>query len=129
MSGRSFKNLVAIAVVVATVPPFTQGLAQEPPAAIAPSDCSRLMALHIDKQANPRAGRLSVACSDTPAPYAPAEAPLADAGVLFQYTPPLALVHSHDPAVHEALLTGNSLLTRMEGEWWIGFHSQNFSQE
>jgi hypothetical protein len=47
-----------------------------------PAECARLQALHIDKQANPRAnpraGRLTVACSDDPDRFSPAEAPTSE---------------------------------------------------
>ncbi len=33
-----------------------------------------------------------------------------------------ALVHSHDPDVLSAIAYGRALLTRLEGEWWMGHH-------
>lgn len=42
----------------------TTAVAQRPRPSLSPSDCAQLMALDIDKQANPRAGRLAAACAD-----------------------------------------------------------------
>jgi hypothetical protein len=33
-----------------------------------------------------------------------------------------ALVHAHDPALLSAVAFGQALLTRLEGEWWMGHH-------
>ena len=33
-----------------------------------------------------------------------------------------SLVHARDPAVLGAVLGGQALLTRMDGEWWMGHH-------
>jgi hypothetical protein len=33
-----------------------------------------------------------------------------------------ALVQARDPRMLAAVTTGNPLLTRMEGEWWMGPH-------
>jgi hypothetical protein len=49
-------------------------------------------------------------------------APLAGRKVLLQYADPLALVHTKDPEIHQCLLNGNALMTRLEGDWWMGFH-------
>jgi hypothetical protein len=37
-----------------------------------------------------------------------------------------ALVHARDPEVVRAIATGEALLTRMEGEWWMGHHLEPF---
>jgi hypothetical protein len=37
-----------------------------------------------------------------------------------------ALVHSHDPELLRAIRVGDALLTRMEGEWWMGHHLERF---
>jgi hypothetical protein len=37
-----------------------------------------------------------------------------------------ALVHSRDPELLGALTAGDALLTRMEGEWWMGHHTEPF---
>jgi hypothetical protein len=34
------------------------------------------------------------------------------------------LVHSHDATLLGAITAGDSMLTRMEGEWWMGHHLQ-----
>jgi GNAT superfamily N-acetyltransferase len=33
-----------------------------------------------------------------------------------------ALAHSRDPAIASALAAGDGMLTRMDGEWWMGHH-------
>jgi hypothetical protein len=35
---------------------------------------------------------------------------------------PWALVHSRDPELVAAVLSGRGLLTRLDGEWWMGHH-------
>jgi hypothetical protein len=37
-----------------------------------------------------------------------------------------ALVHARDPEVIRAINAGEALLTRMEGEWWMGHHLEPF---
>ncbi len=39
-----------------------------------------------------------------------------------------ALVHAHDPDVVRAIAAGEALLTRMEGEWWMGHHLEPFRE-
>jgi hypothetical protein len=34
----------------------------------------------------------------------------------------LALVHARDPDLLYAVQSGRALLTRLEGEWWMGHH-------
>jgi predicted ATP-grasp superfamily ATP-dependent carboligase len=34
----------------------------------------------------------------------------------------LALIHSRSPEIEHAIVMGHGLLTRMEGEWWMGHH-------
>jgi hypothetical protein len=38
----------------------------------------------------------------------------------------LALVHGRDPEVLHAVQSGRALLTRLEGEWWMGHHLEPF---
>jgi hypothetical protein len=37
------------------------------------------------------------------------------------------LVHSRNAKLLNAILTGDGLLTRMEGEWWMGHHIESFT--
>jgi hypothetical protein len=57
------------------------------------------------------------------------EAPLVEAlasrRCLFRFNG-AALVHARDPDVVRALAAGEALLTRMEGEWWMGHHLEPF---
>jgi hypothetical protein len=39
----------------------------------------------------------------------------------------LALLHSRDANLVNAILTGNGLITRMDGEWWMGHHVEPFT--
>jgi hypothetical protein len=52
---------------------------------------------------------------------------LADLGCVFSYEGPLALIRAQDPAVYAALFTTQSLLTRVDGESWMGFASESFA--
>ena len=45
----------------------------------------------------------------------------------FSPGPPLALINSRDPEVLHAVRAGRALLTRLEGEWWMGHHLEPFS--
>lgn len=38
-----------------------------------------------------------------------------------------ALVHSRDPELLAAIALGHAMLTRMEGEWWMGHHLEPFA--
>ena len=40
----------------------------------------------------------------------------------------LALIHARDPEVLHAVQAGRALLTRLEGEWWMGHHLEPFSR-
>jgi hypothetical protein len=40
-----------------------------------------------------------------------------------------ALAHSRDEEILHVLRTGRSLLTRLDGEWWMGHHLEPFAQE
>ncbi|MDQ3709196.1 MAG: hypothetical protein M3387_07830, partial [Actinomycetota bacterium] len=40
-----------------------------------------------------------------------------------------ALVHARDPAVHAAAVSRHALLTRLEGEWWMGPHLTELTRE
>jgi hypothetical protein len=48
-------------------------------------------------------------------------APAAARGCLFRYAGQ-ALVHGRDPAVVALSTSRHALLTRLEGEWWMGPH-------
>ena len=37
------------------------------------------------------------------------------------------LVHSQNTNLLNAILAGDGLLTRMEGEWWMGHHVESFA--
>jgi hypothetical protein len=41
----------------------------------------------------------------------------------------LALIHARDPEVLHAVQAGRALLTRLEGEWWMGHHLEPFSTQ
>lgn len=38
-----------------------------------------------------------------------------------------ALIATRDPRLANAILSGNAMLTRMDGEWWMGHHVEAFS--
>jgi GNAT superfamily N-acetyltransferase len=38
-----------------------------------------------------------------------------------------ALIHARDPEIVNAVLLGRGMLTRMEGEWWMGHHIEPFT--
>lgn len=75
MRDKAFRKLVVAAAVFATTGASARGLEQERSGAMA-SVCAELMAQQVDKQANPRAGRLSVACRRGDSPHDPPKAPL-----------------------------------------------------
>jgi hypothetical protein len=54
--------------------------------------------------------------------------PLARRRCIFHGGGSLALVHSRDHRLLHAIQSGRSLLTRMEGEWWMGHHLQPFEE-
>jgi hypothetical protein len=54
--------------------------------------------------------------------------PLARRRCLFRPSESLALIHARDPKLLHAIQSGSALLTRMEGEWWMGHHLQPFGQ-
>ena len=41
----------------------------------------------------------------------------------------LSLIHSRDAALLHAVQSGRALLTRLEGEWWMGHHLLSFATE
>jgi len=47
--------------------------------------------------------------------------PLSHLRTSLQYAPSAALVHSRDPEFFGILCRGEALLTRLDGEWWLGF--------
>lgn len=53
-------------------------------------------------------------------------APLAERRAVFHASGYLALVHSRDAEVLHAIQSGRALLTRLEGEWWMGHHLEPF---
>ena len=67
MKDRHLKSLTAIAAFLTAA----QVLGQGPPEVLPPSVCEQLMAQHVDKQANPRAARLNLACRGNPVFDAP----------------------------------------------------------
>ena len=48
--------------------------------------------------------------------------PLAQRKALFHQSGYLALIHARDHEVVHAIQAGQALLTRLEGEWWMGHH-------
>jgi hypothetical protein len=50
-------------------------------------------------------------------------APLGARHCVFRYVGG-ALVHSRDDAILAAIATGDSLLTRLDGEWWMGHYDR-----
>ncbi|MFI5235122.1 MAG: hypothetical protein ACHQXA_05370 [Gemmatimonadales bacterium] len=80
-----------------------------------PNDYPRILAL-LARHARSRrivalAGRLDPAAS----------AALAQRGCVFTRQGPWMLVRSNHPQVLEAICRGSGLLSRLEGEWWLGF--------
>jgi hypothetical protein len=52
--------------------------------------------------------------------------PLARRRCLFHQSGYLSLMHSRDPQLLHAIHAGRALMTRLEGEWWMGHHSEPF---
>jgi hypothetical protein len=46
---------------------------------------------------------------------------LAAAGAGFYRSGPWTLIHSHDVAIRQAFLSGDAMVSRMDGEWWMTF--------
>jgi GNAT superfamily N-acetyltransferase len=55
--------------------------------------------------------------------------PLASRNVLLHPSGYLALVDAREQEILESIVTGNALLTRMDGEWWMGHHLRPFDGE
>jgi hypothetical protein len=55
--------------------------------------------------------------------------PLSHRHVLLHPSGYLALVHARNNHLLEAIATGDALLTRMEGDWWMGHHLLSFDGE
>jgi GNAT superfamily N-acetyltransferase len=55
--------------------------------------------------------------------------PLSCRHVLLHPSGYLALVDAREGEVLESITTGNALLTRMEGEWWMGHHLRSFDTD
>jgi hypothetical protein len=53
-------------------------------------------------------------------------APLGERRALFHASGYLALLHSRDADTLHAIQSGHALLTRLEGEWWMGHHLEPF---
>ncbi|MBV9466026.1 MAG: hypothetical protein JO206_02925 [Solirubrobacterales bacterium] len=57
------------------------------------------------------------------------EAPLLESlgrrGCLMHFTGE-ALIHGGDGELSDAILSGSSLLSRVDGEWWMGHHVLDF---
>ena len=52
--------------------------------------------------------------------------PLARRKALFHQSGYLALIHARDRELVHAIQAGQALLTRLEGEWWMGHHLEPF---
>lgn len=53
--------------------------------------------------------------------------PLSDRRCVFHASGYRALIHARDPRILHAIQAGNALLTRLEGEWWMGHHLEPFT--
>ena len=53
-------------------------------------------------------------------------APLSRRRAVFHASGFLALLHSRDAGILHAIQSGWALLTRLEGEWWMGHHLEPF---
>jgi len=53
--------------------------------------------------------------------------PLSERRSLFHASGYLALIHARDPEILHAIQAGNSLMTRLDGEWWMGHHLEPFT--
>jgi hypothetical protein len=53
-------------------------------------------------------------------------APLSRRRAAFHASGFLALLHSRDAGILHAIQSGWALLTRLEGEWWMGHHLEPF---
>ena len=51
--------------------------------------------------------------------------PLSDRRCLLRYGT-RALFHTRDPELAAAMALGDSALTRLDGEWWMGHHTEPF---
>ncbi len=51
---------------------------------------------------------------------------LDDVGCMFRYWGPSTLVHSRDPELLLAYQSGHDFLTRLDGEWWMAFHRDEY---
>lgn len=54
--------------------------------------------------------------------------PLARRAVIFRWHGE-SLIHSKSPELLAALVSGDGMLTRLEGEWWMGHHLEPFGRE
>lgn len=53
--------------------------------------------------------------------------PLSKRRCLFHASGYLALIHASNPEILNAIQAGKALLTRLEGEWWMGHHLEPFT--
>jgi hypothetical protein len=54
--------------------------------------------------------------------------PLDGQRVRYRYGPPYSLIQTKRSDVLEALYSGRALLTRLEGEWWMGLHEEPYGE-
>lgn len=52
---------------------------------------------------------------------------LSDRSCLFSYWGPSMLMHAKDPEILLSIYRGDSALTWIDGEWWMGFHREAFN--
>ena len=52
--------------------------------------------------------------------------PLAQRRALFHQSGFLVLIHAQDREISHAIQAGHALLTRLEGEFWMGHHLEPF---
>ena len=48
---------------------------------------------------------------------------------VFRYFGPLCLIHSKDTGILSSVFSGQGLLTRLEGEWWMSFHEESYDDD
>ncbi len=53
--------------------------------------------------------------------------PLSQRSCLLHYSGYLTLIHSHRPDTIAALLGNDALVTRLDGDWWMGHHLEDFA--
>ncbi len=48
--------------------------------------------------------------------------------VRYVYRAPFSLIQTKRPDIIQALYSGRALLTRLEGEWWVGLHQEAYAE-